>query len=74
MSIKITNEAPAGVRAGLKNSYSWINQDMLDASSHSQWKTMLYALAFLHTIVQERRKFGPLGFNIPVRPLPLQPI
>jgi len=52
------------VRAGLKASYAWLNQDMLDAVSHPQWKTLLYALCFLHTIVQERRKFGPLGWNI----------
>ena len=65
MSIKITNEAPVGLRAGLKGSYYWINQDMLDTVSQPQWRTMLYALCFMHTIVQERRKFGPLGFNVP---------
>ena len=53
------------MRAGLKASYAWLNQDMLDAASHPSWKTLLYGLCFLHTIVQERRKFGPLGFNIP---------
>lgn len=65
MSIKMTNEAPAGIKAGLKNSYAWINQDMLDSVSQPQWRVMLYALCFMHTIVQERRKFGPLGFNVP---------
>merc|ERR1719502_2029055 len=68
ISIKATNEAPAGIRAGLKGSYAWLTQDHLDAitgTSASTWKTMLYALCFMHSIVQERRKFGPLGFNVP---------
>ena len=65
MSLKYTNEPPQGIRASLRRSYADINQDMLDYSNHAAWPTMLYAVAFLHTIVQERRKFGPIGWNIP---------
>ena len=50
MSIKVTNEAPAGVRAGLKGSYAWLTQDNLDAitgPSQTTWRTMLY-LSLIH--------------------------
>jgi len=64
MSIKITNEAPVGMRAGLRNSYAWVTQDMLDAVQRQEWRQLLYVMCFLHSIVQERRKFGPIGWNI----------
>lgn len=65
MAIKFTNEPPAGVRAGLKRTYGNMSQDFLDYSESEFYLPLIYGVSFLHTVVQERRKFGPLGWNIP---------
>ncbi|KAG9402276.1 hypothetical protein AC1031_006904 [Aphanomyces cochlioides] len=65
-SLKVTNEPPAGLRAGMLRSFTvLVDQDKLERIETAQWRTLLYTLCFLHSIVQERRKFGPLGFAIP---------
>eukprot|EP00494_Astrolonche_serrata_P025238 UN25499 len=65
MGVKVTNEPPKGLRANLMRSYTSFNEKQFeDFSKPIIWKKLLFALSFFHGIVQERRKFGPLGFNI----------
>merc|ERR1712139_531646 len=66
MAIKVTLEPPEGLKAGLYRTYTTlITQETLDKVDHEKWRTLLYVQAFLHSIVQERRKFGPIGWCIP---------
>jgi dynein heavy chain len=66
MATKVTNEPPKGLKAGLQRSYTVIvDQDRLERLESSNWRTLLFALCFLHSVVQERRKFGPLGWCVP---------
>ncbi|KAJ8600462.1 hypothetical protein CTAYLR_001460 [Chrysophaeum taylorii] len=66
MCTKVTNEPPAGLKAGLLRSYTVIvDQERLERVETEQWRQLLFALCFLHSIVQERRKFGPLGWCVP---------
>ena len=66
MCTKVTNEPPAGMRAGLMRSYTvTVDQDRIDRLDTDMWRQLLFALCFLHSVVQERRKFGSLGWCIP---------
>ena len=64
-SIKMTFEPPKGIKNSLKKSYNNFDWSKVDASKNvSAYKRMLFGIAFFHALIIERRKFGPLGWNI----------
>ena len=64
-SVKVTNEPPKGLRANLKRSFaemkpSFFEDHILDLA----WRKMIFGVCLFHAVILERKKFGPLGWNI----------
>ena len=64
--IKMTVEPPKGLRANLRSTYLGLEDSWFEGCDKGPvFKKLMFGLAFFHAIVQERRKFGALGWNIP---------
>jgi dynein heavy chain len=64
-SIKVTNEPPRGLRVNLLRSLQSFGDHFDDLPNNGEiWRRLLFGLGFFHAVIQERRKFGPLGWNI----------
>jgi dynein heavy chain len=65
-SVKMTLEPPQGLRSNLLRTYDVLDNKLLnDCNKPREYKMLLLGFAFFHAIVQDRRKFGPIGWNIP---------
>lgn len=60
--------ARQGMRANLLGSFYNIEDECFDTCARpAEFQKLLFGLTFFHATARERRKFGPLGWNIQVR-------
>uniref|UniRef100_A0A8C4HQX9 AAA+ ATPase domain-containing protein n=1 Tax=Dicentrarchus labrax TaxID=13489 RepID=A0A8C4HQX9_DICLA len=65
-SVKVTNEPPKGLRANMRRAFTEISCNFFENHVlERQWRKIVFGICFFHAIIQERKKFGPLGWNIP---------
>ena len=65
-SVKMTLEPPSGLKQNVLSTYESLDPvEFESCTKPAVYKKLLFGLAFFHAIVQDRRKFGPIGWNIP---------
>ena len=64
-SVKMTIEPPSGLRANLIRTYANLDtKELNETQNPAVYQKLLFGFCFFHAIIQDRRKFGPIGWNI----------
>jgi len=63
---KVIIEPPKGLKNNMRKTYMSVDDKTLDhPTKPSAYRRLLWGLCFFNAVILERRKFGPLGWNIP---------
>lgn len=63
-SNKVVIEPPDGLDANLRSTWSKQNQKDFDSCPNPEFKQLCYGISFFHAVLQERKKFGKIGWSI----------
>jgi len=68
--IKMTVEPPKGLKANMTLAYHTLDAEWVEKCDEKEsvldtFKTLLFGVCFFHALALDRRKYGPLGWNIP---------
>jgi dynein heavy chain len=62
-SLKVVTEPPNGLKLNLRSTYYRLTEDMIGSCTHEAFRPLTFVLAFFHAVVQERCKYGKIGWN-----------
>lgn len=66
----MTKDPPKGVKANVQQLYSTQNSTKEEIKSFNEcdkpevWRKLFMSLTFFHSVIRERRRYGPIGWNI----------
>ena len=63
-SLKVVFEPPDGLKMNMTMNFGKVTEETLDDCPHPAFRPLVFTLAFFHAVVQERRKYGKLGWNV----------
>lgn len=63
-SVKVTSEPPSGIKPNVSLLLNTLNSERWESCSRIRpWKKLIFATALFHSTIQERKRYGALGFN-----------
>ena len=64
-AVKMTLEPPKGLKANVTGTFKDFSDEQFEGCAQADaYKRLCFTLSWFHAVMQERRKFGPLGWNI----------
>jgi len=62
-SLKVVTEPPDGLGANVMQNFSKMSDEIFETCPKAEFKQMVYVLSFFHATIQERKKYGKIGWN-----------
>lgn len=63
-ALKVVTEPPDGLRLNMRSTLSKLTEESLNECPHEAFKPLVYVVSFFHAIIQDRRKYGKIGWNV----------
>ena len=67
--IKLTLEPPRGLKANMYRTFDDIGRERYEEACEKgrEYRKLVFALAYFHSAILERRKYGAIGWNVTYR-------